>query len=326
MPGEIRGTPDYSGMWAQRTRDNQSANLNLQMQQQGLSAARQAQAEAQKSAQFSRRMQLRQLDMQEKAQQQSAQLAQQFLGAWQSALGNTEGMFNKSIEQIDLAMGGLDTAEGHVGKLDTLADDMAAEWQTYKEKYAPLEQAAIDSTMADLASRRKMGSTLESASVADVEGAASRAKADVAASSEAGRRAEADRLAALGIDPTSGRTRSYMNTSRMDEAIGKVLAGTQARTGERDRATGAAALGLQTLNPADSARIAESVQSGSREMMNLQGGLASTAATARQKLGSARAGLAGASANMAGQYAESVAMPQGELGAAMLGLSMGGGR
>jgi hypothetical protein len=134
-------------------------------------------------------------------------------------------------------------------------------------------------------------------------------------------------LQGLGIDPTSNV--GGMRKSRVDEAIGKVLAANKARTGEKERVANVALQGIPAISsagPGGAGAFALNIRKGAQELLGLRGDLAKTGATTAAGLASTGADLAKTRGNIATQYGQQVVTPTGELGASMLGTALATGK
>lgn len=145
-------------------------------------------------------------------------------------------MYNAAIGEISKAQTMVGDAYKDIDQnLGSMSEDIKSEWQNMKTRWGGIQNDLVNQAKGDITDRNQLKRQFMDLTRGDEEGASGRAMADVGSQAEAGRQAEAMRLAGLGIDPTSGRARSYMNTSRNQEALDKAMAGNKTRLAEKDR-------------------------------------------------------------------------------------------
>jgi hypothetical protein len=253
---------------------------------------------------------------------QSGQMAQNYLKQWNTGLEKAGGLYNAAIGEITKASDMVGGAYKDVSEsLGSMSQDIKNEYESMKSQWAGTKGQLQESASQDIGNRQQLTRQFMDLTRGDEEGAAGRAMADVGAQSEAGRQAEAMRLQGLGIDPTSGRARSLMRTSRSQEALGKVMAGNQARLAEKDRIAGLTATGLNLIDPTKSVNAATSIQNLENQMLASRSNLEVNRANIQGNLAGTTANLASQHGNLASGYAQNVVAPKGEMGAAQLGVS-----
>jgi hypothetical protein len=255
---------------------------------------------------------------------QSGEMAADYLKQWNQGLDAAGGMYNSAVDEITKAQGMVGDAYKDVSaNLGSMSEDIKAEWNTMKEQWGGLQGDLVSSAKEDIANRGQLTRQFMDLTKSDEEGASGRAMADVAAQSEAGRKAEAMRLQGLGIDPASGRARSLMRTSRNQEALSKAMAGNQARLAEKDRVAGLTATGLNLIDPTKSANAASVIQNMSNDLLSARSNLEVNRANVQGNLAGTTANLASQRGNLATGFAQNVVAPKGEMGAMQLGVSQG---
>ena len=253
---------------------------------------------------------------------QSGQMAQDYLKQWNQGLEQAGGMYNAAIGEITKAQDMVGGAYKDVTEsLGSMSQDIKTEYESMKSQWGGTKGALQASAAEDIGNRQQLTRQFMDLTRSDEEGAAGRAMADVGAQSEAGRQAEAMRLQGLGIDPTSGRARSLMRTSRSQEALGKVMAGNQARLAEKDRVAGLTATGLNLIDPTRAVNAASAIQGLENQMLASRSNLEVNRANVQGNLAGTTANLASQRGNLATGYAQNIAAPKGEMGAAQLGVS-----
>lgn len=256
-------------------------------------------------------------DMANKAQ--LAKMAGQYLGSWNEMLGASNNMLNAAAQSITGLM--KESASGSASawaRIDAAIDDIGKNVTEYQQKYGGLETEAINTAISELGAQRELTAQMKDLTKVDPEGAATRAKADVASESSAARSKMADELVALGVDPTSGAGRSMMRQSMDTEALGKVMAGNKARLDEKGRGVANTATALQAINPAETAGIATNIAQGKRELMGDKNKLLIAGTDAQNRELQSKGELASALARVAASTSANAAQV-GDFGAALLG-------
>mgnify|MGYP001420553663 CR=1 FL=1 len=254
----------------------------------------------------------------------ASEYAQKFLSQWNTAATESRGAFNTAmagVEETKNYLKSIGTEYG--GQIKALVDQTQADLAQYKQTYAPLETEAIETARQALGSQRGMMTYLQDFSKADYEGVSGRAKADVGAEMEMGRRAEARELSGLGLDPTDTKYRGSMRQSRVDEAINKALAANKARLEEKNRVTGVTTTGLQVIDPSKmGGNIAGQIQTGKKGYTDTVSELTKAGAGLQTGLAGAKASLAKTSGDLATGYGQTMMPQYGESFMSMLGTGM----
>lgn len=255
----------------------------------------------------------------------AAPLAAKYMQMWQGSLESTKGMFNKAMQNVDRGWDAIKTMQDNKVDFTKLSGDLETEWNNIKDKFGGLTDQAITMAGEEMTQRAELGKSLTSLAQPDYEGAAGRAMADVSSQGAKARQAEQRRLSGLGIDPTSGRGRSEMNTISQKETLAKAQVANEARRGEKERVTDVTGRAMELIDPSKTAAIATNVQNAKNQV--LQGRIAVGEADARQQQGisSAIQGMTGAATNLASGYASSVTAPMGEAAGVYSGMAMKGG-
>jgi len=245
-------------------------------------------------------------------------LANKFWDAWQSSLGNVMGMYNKAAGTLGKSQNYLNDLKKYAGSIDALGkqygdkfaglyDQVMSDYGTYSAEFDPLQNESLAAARERLQQRGELATQLMSLARPDYRGVSDRALADVNAQAEKERREAARREAGLGIDPTSGRSRARTTQSHNDEVLAKALAANTARRGEKDRVTGITQAGLQLLNPAVEANMADQIQGRKTQQLGLASGVMGAGAgveTGMKQLGAGfRQNLLTQQRGIAGDYA-----------------------
>jgi hypothetical protein len=253
---------------------------------------------------------------------EATEMSKKYLGEWNKGLEQAGGMFNTAIKEMGSARDYVSGAYKDVtANLGSMGEDMKSEWESMKSEYSGVKGDLIGGAKEDMANRGELTRQFMDLTKADYEGASGRAMADVASQSEAGRKAEAMRMSGLGVDPTSGRSRSFMRTSRNDEALNKAMAGNQARVGEKERVSGLTARGLELIDPTKNINAATGIQNLQNSLLTTRSNLSTNLADIQSRLAGQTGNLATQQGNLAGSFAQNVVAPKGEMGAAQLGVS-----
>jgi len=210
-------------------------------------------------------------------------------GRWVATTSPGADAFSSAISSI----------QSYLPKVDELAQDAANEWGQYKEKFGGLQSDSIAAAREDIKSRAELISQFKGlTSNTNIESSADRAGADVASLADQARRTEARRLVGLGVDPTSGVTRSAMTGIGNQEALTTALAKNTARTGEKQRLTGATLAGISAINPNTTAGIAQNIASGSNQLLNTKAAAVNLGTQARSQMSNIYARQAEAQSQM----------------------------
>jgi len=229
------------------------------------------------------------------AQQENLDIAKQYMDEWRQNMADVKGMYSKAIDYIE---------DPNFGGFQDLEKSVQSDLEAFRGTFGGLKTEAVDVARQQLGIQRGLSEQYAELAKADYEGVSGRAMQDVAAQAELGRQAEARRLQSLGIDPTSGRYRSMMRKSRMQEALGKAQAGTQARFGEKARVTDITGKGLQLIDPSKASGIATGIERQGAEYQQMLSGIKTSGASARAQAAGAIAGIGTGLARAGEPYAE----------------------
>lgn len=257
--------------------------------------------------------------------QVASQLASQFLAKWNAELANVKGYYNQATEGLAKAWGIVDQGNQAVGEFDDIYNDVKSSWEQYKASFAPLRDESIAAARSDLSNRGKIIGNLMGLATADYEGEAGRAKADVAAETEKGRRAAEREMGGLGINPASRNYSEMIRKNRVQEALNKVLAGNSARLAEKGRMTEANKTAADVIAQGISnspANIAQGIATGEQGYANTLAGIKTNKISAISDLAKTGGSLASTAAGIGGSYADAIAAPMGELYAGNLGVAL----
>lgn len=261
----------------------------------------------------------------EAAAKSAAPMAKKYMDMWNKSLSTTTGMYNKAMEGIDRGWDAIKTMQDNKVDFSKISADLESEWESIKGKFGGLSDQAIEMAGEEMTQRRQLGKQLSSLAQPDYEGVAGRAMADVTGQAEKGRQSEQRRMASLGIDPTSGRGRSAMNTIQAQETLAKATAATAARRGEKERVGGAAERAMELIDPSKTFGVAKDIQGLKSDILGQRVGVGE--AQVRQGAGIAGAigAMSGAAGNIARGMGETVTSPLGEAAGVYSGMAMQGG-
>lgn len=199
-------------------------------------------------------------------------LAEEFTNQWKGELQTTKDMYADASESVD----GLDAVQARLGQ----------EYDTYMGRYGDLMEQLVGETGLDLANRRTLAAAFMQLATPDLDGAGNRAMAGVAHQSALARDQISREMTRGGGSPRSSNFAGTVRQNALDEAKNKVLAGTTARTQERQVGLNAAATGMQLFDPTRTAGLSLAIQQGANSLLTSE---ANTAATGAQL----RTGIAG---------------------------------
>lgn len=229
--------------------------------------------------------------------QQMAEQANVFINDWM-------GDLDRAGEIYDQALGSVD-------QIDSLADQLAHEWEAYGQQFGGLQDDLITAAGSDLENRGRMSAQFIDAATPDYGGATRRAVADVAQQSQQGRDAMTRTMTGMGINPNSGKALAGLRQSYLDEAKNKALAINTARNNETTRSGNMAATGMQLFDPSNTAGLAIQIKNGQNDLLTTQAGLRSQSADSRQAI--------------AGNYANTIGQQRGEAAGTLMGLTTSAG-
>ncbi len=255
--------------------------------------------------------------------QQAQQQASEYLSKWNQTLQKAEGVYSSAISDVDKAGNLIDRAYTDLGELDAVGQDIKGEWENFQQEFGGMKGELLEGGREAMGMRSDLRRQFMDLATADEEGAAGRAMADVAGAAERGRQAEAMRLSSLGIDPTSGRARSFMRMSRDQEALSGAMAAGKARREEKDRVTGLTAQGLQLIDPSKDISAATQIQQMSGDLLAQRSQMATTKAGLQTQLAGARGDLASTRTRVGSGMARDIGQQYGEYGAAQQGIAYG---
>ncbi len=248
----------------------------------------------------------------------------QWLDQWNQTLKESKGVYNKALESFEGAYEWMTDAKESANRLGGLADEMEGEYRSYRKDFAGTEEAFRLASQEELQARGVARGQLMEATKADYEGVSGRAMADVSAQGNLARQAEARRMQRLGVDPSTMRGQAGMQRIAGQEATGKAIASTQARRGEKERATGATTMAMQLLDPSRMAQTAIGIRGAGTEMLGMASQLRGQETSALSGLAGQQANIATGQANIAGAMAQNIGGQYGDMGGLQMGLQYQG--
>lgn len=253
----------------------------------------------------------------------AADAATEYLGKWNTALSDAQGVYSNAISEVNKAGDLIDKAYGNLDELDEVGNEIKSEWDAFKKDFGGVQGDFIDASKQSLTDRSELRRSFMDLAKGDYEGVSSRAMTDVAGQAEQGRQAEAMRLQGLGIDPTSGKARTFMQESRDTQGLNQVMAANQAVLGEKERVAGITAQGLELIDPSKDLTAATQIQDISNSLLAERTNMATTKAGLSTDLARARTDV-GASLTNIGTNMANVGAQYGDYGAAQQGISQSG--
>jgi hypothetical protein len=257
----------------------------------------------------------------EQVRKEASDAATEYLGKWNTALSDAQGVYSNAVSEVNKAGELIDRAYGNLDELDAVGQEVKSEWDTFKKDFGGAQGAFLQESMDALGDRKTLRRSFMDLTKGDYQGVSSRAMTDVASQAESGRQAEAMRLQGLGIDPTSGKARTFMQESRDAEGLSKVMAANKAVLGEKERVAGITAQGLSLIDPSKDLGAAAQIQELSSNLLSQRTNLATTKAGLSTDLAKSRTIVGGTLANIGSGMARDIAAPYGEYGAAQQGVA-----
>lgn len=284
--------------------------------------------EAEKQMKLQTKMMQADFDNMKSTADTSGTVAADFLKAWGSSLNDVKSMYGDAASVIN----GLMTDKALSPKLKGLEEIsglMKKEYATYKEEYAPMEKefmgAARDTMQEKRAIQREIAKG--GGKWADQESAAGRAKADVGIQGELQNQAEARKLMASGIDPSSGRFGALTRKGAIDLAGQTVQAMNLARQTEKTEGLKRAISANEALNPTTYSEIGQGIRKGGMDLLTRAGEVEVAGVNAQSQHLQAMGNLGTSYGNLATGMAKSVTEPLAEMAGYYTGLgkNTGGG-
>jgi hypothetical protein len=257
----------------------------------------------------------------------SGQLAAQFLQAWGSSLNDIKGMYGDAASVLKSLISGESggAIKPQLGGLKELSDLMKTEYTSYKEQYAPMEKEFMMGAREVAGAKRNiLGDLAEGGGKwVDTEGAASRAKADMAIQGELQNQAEARKLMAMGIDPSSGRFGALTRKGAIDLAGETVRAMNLARQTEKTQGLARGTALANAMNPGEFANIGLGIRRQGTDILKSAGALEQAGANVQSQYLQTMGNLGTSYANMASGMAQNIANPLAEMAGYYTGMSGG---
>ena len=301
-------------------------NLYRAYQQQEYQKQRMAN-ETEKQMQLQTKMMQAEFDSLKSQADTSGELAAQFLTAWGSSLNDIRGMYGDAASVLKgLISGESGGAKGpQLEGLTELSNLMKQEYISYKEQYAPTEQELMTSAREIAGAKKGILRDLSAGGGrwVDTEGAAGRAKADMATQGELQNQAEARRLMAMGIDPSSGRFGALTRKGAIDLAGETVRAMNLARQAEKTQGFARGIALTNAMNPGEFSDIAMKIRGQGTDILKGAGALEQAGANVQSQYLQTMGQLGSSYANMVGGMARDITNPLAEMAGYYTGLSGG---
>ncbi|MBW2032045.1 MAG: hypothetical protein JRI94_00410 [Deltaproteobacteria bacterium] len=247
----------------------------------------------------------------------------QWLDQWNQTLQESKGVYNQALQSFEGTYEWMTSAGESASRLGNLAEQMEGEYTRFREDFAGLDENFRLAAQEELEARGVAREQLMQATQADYEGVSGRAMADVSSQGNLARQADARRLQRLGMDPTTTQGRASMDRISGQEATGKAMASTQARRGEKERATGATAMAMQLLDPTRMMQSAMGIRSAGASMLGQSAQMRGQHASTLAGLAGQQTQIAQGQANIAGGMATNIAGQYGDMGGLQMGLQYG---
>lgn len=202
-------------------------------------------------------------------------LADEFTKAWRGELDAVGAIY--------------DQAQESVGKIDDMADQFGAEFDSFRETYTPYRDMLLEMAGADGARRTELANTFMSLARPDYAGEGNRAIAGVAHQSANARDQINRTMTRGGGNPSSSNYQQAIRLNAMDEAKNKVLAATAARNSEKDRVSALTLAGVKEFDPTKSVNAASAIDLGAITLLDGKAKALTTATGARTNIAAGRA-------------------------------------
>lgn len=248
-------------------------------------------------------------------------LADKFLNSWNQYMTDAKGIYNQALQGFNEGYDFLRDANKSVDALGDIGKDVEADLDTFRQQFGPLQSEMVAGSREYLQNQREMGAQMKDLAKADYEGVAGRAMADVSQQAEIGRQAEARRMAALGQDPTTMRSRANSANMITGEATGKAVAANLARRGEKERVTGITGQAFQLFDPTKLSQSALAIRQSGDALQGLRANLATAGLDAKTKLATTWGNMATAQGNIGGDIATKIGSQYGDMAGLFSGIN-----
>ena len=219
--------------------------------------------------------------------------ASEFMDAWLGDMEELKSMYGDSAKTID--------------GLGNMSDQLAAEFDSYKETFTPYRDMLLEMADSDGERRNVLAEQFMTLAKPDYQGASGRAVTDAAVQSGIAREGMTRDLARSGT-VSGARLEDNMRKSHLDEARMRTLASTAAQQSEKDRGMQAAGAGLNIFDPTRSITAAAGIDQGANQLL-----------TAQSNVDVAKAGL---QTNLANSYSANVTRQLGDAAGTYEGMSV----
>lgn len=241
-----------------------------------------------------------------KNQAASSQMTNEFLSKWGD-------MNSKALEVLTNSLSGTLTGNTEAsGIYGDLINNIKTQISDFDTNYGDTTKQLMDTTMADINTRRGLITDLTNMSRPDYEGVSGKAAADVGTQFETARGEMAREAMSYGVDPTSGKFGALSKKSTLGEARAKVEAMNRARGAEKERSAGLMTNAINAIDPTASANLASNLMTQKGNLLGLQTTAANALTTAEKTKSDTALGIANTIKDIGEQY--------GSLGSSMLGL------
>lgn len=248
-------------------------------------------------------------------------LADKFLNSWNQYMTDAKGIYNQALQGFNEGYDFLRDASKSVDALGDIGADVEADLDTFRQQFGPLQADMVAGSQEYLQNQREMGAQMKDLAKADYEGVAGRAMADVSQQAEIGRQADARRMAALGQDPTTMRSRANSANMVTGEATGKAIAANLARRGEKERVAGITGQAFQLFDPTKLSQSALAIRSSGDALQALRSNLAQAGVTAKTNLATTWGNMATAQGNIGGDIATKIGSQYGDMAGLFSGIN-----
>jgi hypothetical protein len=313
-----------SGIWSPR--GTYQPGLNAAYTRQESQKERMA-LQAEKQMRLQTQMMQSEFDKMKSKADTSGDLAAQFLTAWGGSINDIKSMYGDAASVLKSLISGESggAIKPQLGGLKDLSDLMKQEYTSYKEQYAPLEKEFMMGAREMGSGKRNILRDLAEGGGkwVDTEGAAGRAKADVAIQGELQNQAEARKLMAMGIDPSSGRFGALTRKGAIDLAGETVRAMNLARQTEKTAGLARGTALANAMNPSEFANIGLGIRREGTDILKGAGAMEQARANVQSQYLQTMGNLGSSYANMVGGMARDITNPLAEMAGYYTGMSGG---
>ncbi|MCP4569093.1 MAG: hypothetical protein GY841_16080 [FCB group bacterium] len=248
-------------------------------------------------------------------------LANTFLGAWQTQMGNTQGIFNTAIQNSQDAYAAVGSGDRMTPEMQQLYDQIQGDYEQYKSDFSGLKESSLADAQRSMAERAEAYGKFKD-SIQYNEGEARARAIGTVKRQQALQQDEINRrLSSYGLDPTNYQ--HLMQDQGM--ALNRVWAGNEAERLASDRYKADLTQLHGMADPSLGASIAGNIAGGENQYRQSAADVIALGTANRARNDALRAQIAQNQGQLALGYGNTMAAPYGSLASSLVGMSLSQG-